>query len=123
MTTLKVKEGMAFVVTTESDNIDVLREASEKYGVHIPDVKFIVVCYDDLFELYYELEGYGRTENAFACPWSSVNQANGFPENCREQENARLNVMSIIAENMDNLYWGDILTEYLAEDGIDYEEQ
>lgn len=119
----KGKEGLSFVVTTESSNIDVLKETAEKYGVHIPNVRFIFICYDDAIEMYYELESYGRIEWAVRYPWSELNKANNLPEDSRDLESASYHLMPIIAANLNELHWGNILTGYLAEEGIDYEEQ
>lgn len=111
----KVEEGAAFIVTTQSQNIEELRRASEKYSVKLPDAKFIIIHTGDMFEYYYELEGYGITEYAF-----------GLPDQQAQNEDAvriREIVLTTLANNVKNMPWGNILKEYLGEEGINYEDE
>lgn len=64
--TFKVEEGMSFIATTKSRNIEELRKASEKYGVEISDARIMIVYNNGCFECYHELEDYGITEYAFS---------------------------------------------------------
>lgn len=41
--TFKVEEGVSFIVTTESRNIEELQKASDKYEAGIPDARIIIV--------------------------------------------------------------------------------
>lgn len=110
-TTFKVQEGLAFISTTERKNVSALKEASEKYHVDIPDAKYIIICTDEKIDCYYELVGYGMTEFAF-----------GIPNNLQEDgDEMRHLVMELLANNIDDMFWGDILESYLSELGIDYE--
>lgn len=110
-TTIKVQEGLAFISTTESKNVGVLKEASEKYHVDIPDAKYIIICTDEEIDCYHELVGYGMTEFAF-----------GIPNDLQDDgDELRHLVMELLANNIDNMSWGDILESYLSELGIDYE--
>lgn len=109
----KVEEGAAFIVTTQSQNVDELRLASEKYSVKLPDARFIIIHTKEMFEFYYELEGYGVTEYAFGLPDQQVQ--NGDADRIREI------ALTTLANNVDNISWSSILKEYLAEKGIDYE--
>lgn len=109
-----VKEGVAFVVTTLSQNIEELRMASEKYSVKLPDAKFIIIHTDEMLEYYYELEEYGVTEYAFGLPCQQINN--------EEVDSIREFALITLANNVDNISWSSILKEYLAEKGIDYEE-
>lgn len=109
-----VEEGVAFVVTTQSQNIEELRMASEKYSVKLPDAKFIIIHTGDMVEYYYELEGYGVTEYAFGLPDQQTDS--------EDAESIRKFALITLANNVDNISWSDILKEYLAEEGIDYEE-
>lgn len=109
----KVEEGVAFIVTTQSKNIEELRLASEKYSVKLPDARFIIIHTKEMFEFYYELEGYGVTEYAFGLPDQQVQ--NGDADRIREF------ALTTLANNVDNISWSSILKEYLAEKGIDYE--
>lgn len=110
----KVGEGAAFIVTTQSQNVEELRLASEKYSVKLPDAKFIIIHTGDMFEYYYELEGYGVTECAFCLPDQQVQ--NGDADRIREF------ALTTLANNVNNMPWDSILREYLGEEGIDYEE-
>lgn len=114
------EEGMSCVVTTESSNIDELKEAAEKYGVHIPKARFTFLCYGDAIEMHYGLEGYGRTEWAHTFSWIELNKAVNLPEDNRENASARRHIWAIIEAVFDALCWESILTGYLAEKGIDY---
>lgn len=110
-----VKEGVAFVVTTQSQNIEELRMVSEKYSVKLPDAKFIIIHTGDMVEYYYELEGYRVTEYAFGLPNQQTDS--------EDAESIREFVLITLANNVDNMSWSSILKEYLAEEGIDYEEE
>lgn len=111
----KVEEGVAFIVTTQSQNVDELRLASEKYSVKLPDAKFIIIHTGGMFEFYYELEGYGVTEYAFGLPDQQAQ--NGDADRIREI------ALTTLANNVDNMPWGSILKEYLGEESIDYDEE
>lgn len=117
-----VKEGKVFFVTVESKEIEELRKASEKYEIKIPDAKYMVTYCDGMFDIYYQLEDYGIVEWAFGGPESNVNQIKGLPMDYRDEENAKSNALTLLMGNLDNMYWGDILSQYLAEEGIEYEE-
>ena len=110
----KVEEGAAFIVTTQSQNVEELRLASEKYSVKLPDAKFIIIHTGGMFEFYYELEGYGVTEYAFGLPDQQAQ--NGDADRIREF------ALIALANNVNNMPWDSILKEYLGEKGIDYEE-
>ena len=111
----KVEEGAAFIVTTQSENVEELRLATEKYSVKLPDAKFIILHTGGMFEFYYELEGYGVTEYAFGLPDQQTQ--NGDTDRIREI------VLTTLANNVNNIPWDSILKEYLGEEGIDYEEE
>lgn len=64
--TFKVEEGMSFIATTGSRNIEELQKASEKYEVGIPDARIITIYNNGCFECYHELKDYGITEYAFS---------------------------------------------------------
>ncbi len=117
--TFKVEEGMSFIVKTESSNIEELRKASEKYRVDIPDARIIIIYNNGCFECYYELEGYGITEYAF----SVEGQGFGLSADSENEEDIRKCVMQILVSNVNNMYWGRILKEYLEEKGMEYEEE
>ena len=104
----KVKEGISFTITTKSENVEVLKEASKKYQVEIPDAKYIIICTDEQIDYYYELVGYGITKFAFGIPTDSL----------KDETYA----LMLLADNIDDMSWDDILESYLAEMGIDYEE-
>lgn len=110
-----VKEGVAFVVTTQSQNIKELRLASEKYSVKLPGARFIIIHTGELLEYYYELMGYGVTEYAFGLPCQQTDN--------EDAESIREFALITLANNVDNISWSSILKEYLAEEGIDYEEE
>ena len=110
-----VEEGVAFIVTTQSENIEELKEASEKYSVKLPDAKFIIIHAGDMFEFYYELKGYGVTEYAFGLP----DQQTGNDDMDRTRQFALI----ALANNIDEMSWSNILKMYLAEEGIDFEEE
>lgn len=114
-----VEEGMSFIVKTESSNIEELRKASEKYRVDIPDARIIIIYNNGCFECYYELEGYGITEYAF----SVEGQGFGLSADSENEEDIRKCVMQILVSNVNNMYWGRILKEYLEEKGMEYEEE
>ena len=116
--TFKMEEGMSFIATTGSSNIEELRKASEKYGTKIPDAKIITIYNNGCFTCYYELEDYGITEYAF----SMEGQGFGLTSDSENEEDIRKCVMQILASNIDNMYWGRILKAYLEEEGIEYEE-
>lgn len=42
----KTEEGRTFVATTDSRNVQELRRASERYGVRLPDAKYIIIYVD-----------------------------------------------------------------------------
>ena len=109
-----VVEGVAFVVTTQSENIEELKEASEKYSVKLPDAKFIIIHAGDMFEFYYELKGYGVTEYAFGLP----DQQTGNEDVDRIRQFALIT----LENSIDEMSWSNILKEYLAEEGIEFEE-
>ena len=114
-----VEEGMSFIATTGSSNIEELRKASEKYGIKIPDARIIIVYNNGCFECYYELKDYGITEYAF----SVEGQGFGLSADSENEEDIRKCVMQILSSNIDNMYWGRILKAYLEEAGIEYEEE
>lgn len=109
-----VEEGVAFVVTTQSENIEELKEASEKYSVNLPDARFIIIHTGGMFEFYYELKDYGVTEYAFGLP----DQQTGNEDVDRIRQFALI----ALANNIDNMSWSNILKQYLAEEGIDFDE-
>jgi len=115
--TFKVDEGMSFIATTGSSNIEELRKASEKYEVEFPDARIIIVYNNGCFECYHELKDYGITEYAFSV------EGQEFGLSAHSEEDIRKCVMQILASNIDNMYWGRILKEYLEEEGIEYEEE
>ena len=117
--TFKMEEGMSFIATTGSSNIEELRKASEKYGTKIPDAKIITIYNNGYFECYYELKDYGITEYAFSVEGKQF----GLSTDSENEEDIRKCVMQILAGNIDNMYWGRILKEYLEEEGIEYEEE
>lgn len=123
-----VDEGLSFTVTTRSKNVKVLKEASEKYHVDIPDAKYILVCNDEQIDYYHELVGYGVTEFAFGIPTDSLEDyselvgcgvTTASPE---VSDRLKSLALTLLENNLDNMYWGNILEQYLCEMGIDYED-
>lgn len=110
---------MSFIATTGTRNIEELRKVSEKYGVEIPDARIIIIYNNGCFECYHELEDYGITEYAF----SVEGQEFGLSADSENEEHIRKCVMQILASNIDNMYWGRLLKEYLKEEGTEYEEE
>ena len=117
--TFKIEEGMSFIATTGSSNIEELGKAPEKYKIEFPDARIIIVYNNGCFECYYELEDYGITEYAFSVEGKEF----GLTSDSENEEDIRKCVMQILASNIDNMYWGRILKEYLEEEGIEYEEE
>lgn len=111
----KVEEGVVFIATTQCENIEELKEASEKYSVKLPDAKFIIIHAGGMFEFYYELKDYGVTEYAFGLP----DQLAGD----EDMDRIRQFALIALANNIDNMSWSNILKMYLAEEGIDFEEE
>ena len=105
---LSIKEGLSFIVTIKSENIGVLREASKKYQVEIPDAKYIIIYTDEQIDYYYELEDGSLTESAFSILTDSPMDKN--------------DALMILICNIDAMSWDKILEDYLAQLGIDYEE-
>ncbi len=89
--TFKMEEGMSFIATTGSSNIEELRKASEKYGTKIPDAKIITIYNNGCFTCYYELDGYGVIEYAFSM------EGQGFGLSADSEEDIRKCVMQILA--------------------------
>lgn len=114
-----VEEGMSFIATTGSSNIEELRKASEKYKVDIPDARIIIIYNNGCFKCYHELEDYGIAEYAFSVEGKQF----GLSADSENEEDIRKCVMQILAGNIDNMYWGRILKAYLEEEGIEYEEE
>lgn len=117
---IKVETGFAFIATTESRNIEVLRKAAEKYGVDIPDARFIMIynCDNGMLEYYHELENYCVTEFTFGVEGQGLGIARGS----EDKEDIRKRAIALLANNIDNMDWSGILEAYLAEEGICYEE-
>lgn len=111
-TNVSIKYGKAFFVTVASNEIEELRNASKKYEVQIPDAEYMITYCDGVFELYYSLEYCGILEHVSICPESSISR---LPN----EEDA----LPLLMDNLDNVHWGNILSEYLPEDGIEYEEE
>ncbi len=109
-----VKEGIAFAITTRCENIEELKEASKKYSVKLPDVKFVIIYTDGIFEFYYEFKGYGVTEFAFGLRDPQIGN--------EDKDRIRQFALTILADAIDVMSWNNILKIYLAEKGIDYEE-
>lgn len=109
-----VEEGVAFVVTTQSENIKELKEASEKYSVNLPDARFIIIHTGDVFEFYYELKDDGVTEFALGLPDQQ-------PDN-EDVDRIRQFALITLENSIDEMSWSNILKRYLAEEGIEFEE-
>lgn len=110
-----VEEGVAFVVTTQSENIVELRVASEKYSVNLPDAKFIIIHTNGVLDFYHELKDYGVTEFAFGIPNQQADIEN--------MDGIRQFALIALANNIDEMSWSNILKMYLAEKGIEFEEE
>lgn len=110
-----VEEGVAFVVTTQSENIKELREASEKYSVNLPDARFIIIHTGDVFEFYYELKGGEVTEFALGLPDQQAGN--------EDVDRIRQYALITLENSIDEMSWSNILKMYLAEEGIDFEEE
>lgn len=128
MKTMKVVTAVTeFVITVGSDCIDVLKDASEKYRVHIPDAKFRVTFSDGVFEVYYGLMGCDRSEWAGWIPWVDMSKAGDTPIETLLEVLDFMHLMKragqIVADSLNHLHWEDILTEYLSGKGIDHEGQ
>lgn len=109
-----VEEGVAFVVTTQSENIKKLKDVSEKYCVKLPDAKFIIIHTGDLFEFYYELKDYGVTEYAFGLPDQYAGN--------KDMDRIRKYALITLENSIDEMSWSNILRMYLEEEGIEYED-
>ena len=104
-----VYEGLSFTVTTESKNIKILKRASKKYHVDIPNVQYFVVCTDDEIKYFFELDGY--IDYAFGIPTDSL----------KDRDRLKTLALMYLVNNLDNMPWSGILKNYLLEKGIDYE--
>lgn len=111
-TNVSAKQGKAFFVTVASNEIEELRNASKKYEVQIPDAEYMITYCDGVFELYYSLEHCGISEHVSICPEGSISR---LPN----EEDA----LPLLMDNLNNVHWGNILSEHLQYDGIEYEEE
>ncbi|MCM1258605.1 MAG: hypothetical protein NC307_12215 [Roseburia sp.] len=118
----KTEEGRAFVATTDSRNVQELRRASERYGVRLPDAKYIIIYVDGMYHYYHGLDGYGVAEYAFGVPESNMNQITGQQAEDESGAAVREHALALLGNNLDNMHWGDILAGYLGEEGIEYGE-
>ena len=115
-----IESTKAVIVTMNSSSVKELQEASERYGVEIPNVKYYVILTEGVYECYYQLVGYGNMEFAFGIPESALDQEDSPFASDLDGKILETRVNRMILNNLDNMYWGNILTEYLAEEGIEY---
>ena len=113
----KIESTKAVIVTMGGSNVKELQEASEKYGVEIPNVKYYVILTEGVYECYYQLEGYGNMDFSFGFPESTLDDENGPFAGDLDGITIEAIVNQMI---LDNMHWEDILAEYLAEKGIKY---
>lgn len=120
MQKVKIESTKAVIVTMDSSNVKELQEASEKYSVKIPDVKYQVILTEGIYECYHQLVGYGKIEYAFGIPESALDQEDSPFASDLDGKILEARVNRLILDNLDNMYWGNILAEYLSEEGIEY---
>lgn len=114
----RVVDGISFIVTTQSSNIDALREASKECEIPLPDARVIIIYSNEELQFYHELAGYGVTEFAFSLAVPELD----LPDDFKSRDEIRKYALGIFANNIENMHWGNILKQYLGENGIDYEE-
>ena len=117
---VKIESTKAVIVTMSSSNVKELKEASEKYSIEIPDVKYYVILTEGVYECYHQLVGYGNMEYAFGIPESALDQEDSSFASDLDGKVLESRVNRMILDNLDNMHWGNILTEYLSEEGIEY---
>ena len=120
MQKVKIESTKAVIVTMDSSNVKELQEASEKYSVEIPDVKYQVILTEGIYECYHQLVGYGKIEYAFGIPESALDQEDSPFASDLDGKILEARVNRLILDNLDNMHWGNILAEYLSEEGIEY---
>ncbi|MCM1222750.1 MAG: hypothetical protein NC548_50660 [Lachnospiraceae bacterium] len=98
-----------FVVTIKSNEIDALWRAQKRYGVKIPDIQFILFEMEKSGFVFMEMEGHdGDIKSTFSIDKLKKNLGNK-------------DIEDTLKDIIDNIRWGDVIEEYLMEQGINYE--
>ncbi len=108
-------EGTAFIVTTPSRNIGILREASNINKVNLPDVEIVYIYNGSEIIFYFGFKNNVMIKN----PLVLKGEALGLPSGCTDKDR----ILKAIQESpdiLDELYWGDIIEKYLLDQVCEY---
>lgn len=106
-------KGKEFYLTTASRNIEVLRKASEKYGVEIPDAEFHVLYYAGEYDIHYRIDHESCTESSFSLSEVEALLGRELFTDRMDESNAVKNAIKIIVTYLYMMNFEESLQQYL----------
>lgn len=116
-------KGKELYLTTASENIEMLRKASEKYGVEIPDAEFHVLYYAGEYDIHYRIDDEVCTESSFSLSEVEALLGRELSIDRMDESNAVKNAIEIIETYLYLMNFEESLQQYLYfTKGIYFEE-
>ena len=106
-------KGKEFYLTTSSGNIEMLRKASEKYSVEIPDAEFHVLYYAGEYVIHYRIDDEACTESSFSLSEVEALLGRELSLDRMDESNAVKNAIEIIEAYLYLMNFGESLQQYL----------